>query len=179
MLVTLLVALALLVVGVLAFAGTRPDSFRVARSVVIAAPAERIFPLLDDFHRWTAWSPYEGIDPTLQRKYSGVERGVGAIYEWSGNGKAGKGRMEIVGEQPPGKLVIKLDFEKPFEGHNVAEFTIRPSGSGHEVVWAMGGPSPFMSKLMGLFMNLDRLIGKDFELGLANLKRVAEGPIPS
>ena len=110
----------------------------------------------------------------MKKIYSGAANGNGAVYEWEGNGKAGKGRMEIMESSPPGKVTIKLDFIKPFEGHNIAEFTMQPNGDSTEITWAMHGPSPFSMKIMHVFMNMDRMIGKDFEAGLANLKAIAE-----
>lgn len=160
----------ILVVGVAAFASTRPNRFRVERSLLIPAPAERIFALVNDFHQWTRWSPYEKLDPDLQRSYAGSLSGQGAVYDWEGNGKAGKGRMEIVDTQPPSHVAIKLDFIRPFRASNQVDFTLVPEGSATRVSWAMEGQSPYMAKLMGLFVDMDKLIGRDFEQGLANLR---------
>ena len=172
-----LVALA----AVLGFAAARPDILAVKRAIRVDAEPVRIFDLINDFHKWSSWSPYEKIDPTMTRKLSGAASGRGAVYEWAGKGKAGAGRMEIVDTTPPTKIKIKLDFIKPFEGHNTAEFTLNRSSDAKdaatEVVWSMYGPSPYIAKLMGLFLNMDKMIGKDFEVGLANLKALAEiGP---
>ena len=178
-------SLALAVVGLVAalllYAATRPDTFRVERSVTIQAPPEKVFSLVNDFHQWERWSPWEKIDPAIQRRYSGAASGKGAVYAWDGNGKAGAGRMEILDAPQPVKLVIQLDFIKPFEGHNTAEFTLQAqagSSSGAaqatQVNWVMHGPAPFVSKLMGVFFNMDKLIGTDFETGLANLKQISE-----
>ena len=174
MLKTITLAIAAAVVLLLIYASTRPDQFRVERSQVINAPAERIYGLVNDFHLWTQWSPWEKLDPAMQRSYSGTPSGMGTAYAWTGNSKVGAGRMEIVEAQPPHKLVLKLDFIKPFEGHNLAEFSFTATGQATEVRWSMHGPSPFISKLMGLFFDMDKLIGKDFAEGLANLKAVAE-----
>jgi carbon monoxide dehydrogenase subunit G len=157
-------------------ASTKPDIIRVHRVANIKAPSEKIFNLINDFHRWSAWSPYEKLDPAMKKTLSGAARGRGAVYEWEGKGKAGMGRMEITESLPASKITIQLDFIKPFEGHNVAEFTLKPSGDTTDVTWAMQGPAPFISKVMQVFFNLDRLIGKDFEVGLANLKTLAEAP---
>ena len=165
---------ALLIIGVLVFAATRPDTFRVERSIVINASPEKIFPLVNDFHGWTTWSPYEKIDPSMARRYSGTPSGKGSIYEWSGHGKSGAGRMEIVESQVPSKIGIKLDFSVPFESHNRAGFVMLPQGPSTQVTWSMDGPSPYISKLMGVFFNMDRMIGRDFEIGLENLKAIAE-----
>jgi uncharacterized protein YndB with AHSA1/START domain len=168
------VILAAAIAAVLILASRKPDSFSVQRAASIHAPPERIFPLINDFRAWRAWSPYEDRDPNLQRSYSGANSGKGAVYEWNGNKNVGSGRMEILDAPPPGRIVIKLDFISPFEGHNTAEFTFVPQGDTTNVTWRMHGPAPFMSKLMQMFMNFDNMIGKDFVTGLANLKRVAE-----
>ncbi len=158
---------------ILVYAWTRPDSFRVERSTAMNAPPEKIFPI-DGLKRWTAWSPYEGRDPAMKRAYSGAESGKGAVYEWDGNDNVGKGRMEVVDSTPPHRVVIKLDFLKPFEGHNMAELTVEPKGGQTIVTWAMYGPSTFMTKLIGTFMDMDDMIGRDFAAGLAKLKTVVE-----
>jgi hypothetical protein len=170
----LLVIVAVVVVAFLLFAASRPNGFRVERTGRIKAPAEKIFPLIDDFHAWVSWSPYEKIDPALQRSYSGAGRGKGAVYEWQGNNKVGKGRMEITQSSPSRKIVIALHFMKPFEARNTAEFTMAPEGDATAVTWAMHGSSPFMAKVMCIFMSMDNMVGKQFEEGLANLKAVAE-----
>jgi uncharacterized protein YndB with AHSA1/START domain len=162
------------ILGFLGFVSTRPSSFRVERRGRFNAPPERVFAKLNDFREWASWSPWEGLDPNMQRTMSGAQSGPGSIYEWEGNRNVGKGRMEIVSADPPRKLNIKLDFLKPFEAHNMTEFTIEPRDGGSELTWAMTGDSPFMSKLMGVFMNFDKLIGKDFEKGLASLKTKVE-----
>lgn len=171
--VALSLVLLAMVVGVLLVASRRPDSFRIERSIAIAAPPETVFALLNDFKHWAQWSPWEKIDPTMQRTHSGADHGVGAVYSWTGTGKAGAGRMEILKSQGAASLVIQLDFFKPFKAHNTAEFTLRAEGGATNVVWAMYGPSPLVSKVMGLFFNLDRLVGKDFETGLKNLQALA------
>lgn len=167
-------AVVVLVAAVLLFAATRPDSFRVQRSTSIKAPAEKIFPLIADFHAWGAWSPWEKLDPTMKRTHSGAPSGKGAVYAWDGNNEVGAGRMEIAEVSAPSRLTIKLDFSRPMEGHNTAEFTLVPKGDASEVTWAMFGPNPYLSKLIGLFLDMDKMIGKDFETGLANLKALAE-----
>jgi uncharacterized protein YndB with AHSA1/START domain len=168
------VILAIAIAAVLILATTKPDRFSVRREITVRAPAEKIFPLINDFHQWVAWSPYEHRDPALKRTYSGAESGKGAVYAWDGNNDVGSGRMEILESAVPSKIVIQLDFFKPFEAHNTAEFTMLPQGDGIHVTWLMHGPAPFMNKLMQVFMNLDRMIGKDFEAGLVNLKNVTE-----
>jgi len=166
-------AFALIVVIVLAVAATRPDSFRVQRTLSIKAPPEKIAGQIENFHAWSAWSPYEKLDPAMQRSYGGADSGKGAVYGWQGNAKAGEGRMEIL-EASPQKITIQLDFIKPFAAHNTAEFTLQPQGDTTTVTWAMYGPAPYVHKLMGLFINLDQMIGKDFDAGLQNLKAIAE-----
>jgi hypothetical protein len=168
------VVLAAAIAVVLFLAATKPDSFSVERATSVTAPPDKIFPLIDDFHQWGSWSPYENKDPAMQRSYSGAASGKGAVYGWDGNSNIGSGRMEILDSSAPAKIVIKLDFFKPFEGHNTAEFTILPQGDATHVNWRMHGPASFISELMQVFMNLDHMIGKDFEIGLANLKRLAE-----
>jgi uncharacterized protein YndB with AHSA1/START domain len=170
------IALILLVaiVVVLVLAARKPAGFRIERATSIKASPDKIFALINDFRNWRAWSPWERMDPNLRRSYSGAERGEGAVYEWEGNSKVGKGRMEIVEAPPPSRVAIKLDFLKPFEAHNTAEFTLVPRGDATEVTWAMHGPNLFIGKVMGVFMSMDRMIGKDFEAGLANLKAAAE-----
>ena len=167
------VVLAVVVVGVLIYAATKPDSFAVRRTATAKAPPDRIFALINDLHGWGAWSPYEKKDPAMKRAYAGPAAGKGAAYEWDGNKEVGRGRMEIL-EVTPSKVVIKLDFITPFEAHNIAEFTARPQGDNTNVTWAMYGPSPFIAKVMQTVINMDRMVGKDFEAGLQNLKAVAE-----
>ncbi|QOZ23287.1 hypothetical protein CI1B_21740 [Bradyrhizobium ivorense] len=168
------VILAIAIAVVLILAATKPSTFRVTRAASIKAPADRIFPLINDFHQWVAWSPYENRDPALKRTYQGPQSGQGAVYAWDGNKNVGAGRMEILQAETPSKIVIKLDFFKPFEGHNTAEFTMLPQGDATNVTWTMYGPAVFMSKVMQVFMNLDHMIGRDFEVGLANLKKLTE-----
>ena len=173
-LVIIAVILAIAIAAVLILAATKPTTLRVQRSVSINAPPERIFSLISDFHQWVTWSPYEQKDPAMKRTYSGTERGRGAVYAWDGDKNVGSGRMEILDVSAPSKIVIKLDFFKPFEGHNTAEFTMLPQGDGTHVTWLMHGPARFLTRLIQVFMNLDNMIGKDFEAGLANLKTITE-----
>ena len=168
------VVLAIAIAAVLIFAATKPDTFQVQRAISIRAPADRIFPLINDFHQWRSWSPYEDRDPALKRTYGGADSGKGAVYAWDGNKNVGSGRMEILETSVPSRILIKLDFFKPFEGHNTAEFTMLPQGDATHLTWTMTGPAVFLSKVMQVFMNLDRMIGRDFETGLANLKKLTE-----
>lgn len=162
-----------LVAAVLLFAATRPDSFSVERRIVIQAPPEKIQPLVADFHRWADWSPWEKLDPAMQRTFGGPPAGVGATYAWKGNSEVGSGRMEVK-QAAPDTVRIQLDFIEPFEGHNMADFLLSPKQGGTEVRWVMSGPAPFVTKLMGVFVSMDAMIGKDFEKGLSQLKAVAE-----
>jgi len=173
-LITIAFAVAVSFAIILILAATRPDNFQVQRAASIKAPPEKIFALINDFHNWGAWSPYEKRDPAMNRSFSGSVDGRGAVYEWAGNKKVGAGRMEIIDTSAASTVRIKLDFIRPFEGHNIAEFTLRPQGDATNVTWAMDGPSPFIAKVMGLFFNMDHMIGKDFETGLANLKTLTE-----
>ena len=176
------VVLAVAIAIVLILAAIKPDGFSLRRTTIVKAPPEKVFPWINDFHQWKSWSPYENRDPAMKRSYSGAASGKGAVYGWEGNKNVGSGRMEILDTSVPAKIVIKLDFFTPFEGHNTAEFTMLPQGDAitatanvtTNVTWLMHGPAPFMSKLMQVFMNLDNMIGRDFETGLANLKKLAE-----
>jgi carbon monoxide dehydrogenase subunit G len=159
---------------VLALAAMKPDTFRVQRATSIEAPPERIFPLIDDFDNWGAWSPYEKKDPAMKRTRSGAARGTGAIYEWEGDKNVGKGRMEIADTSPPSRVTLKLDFEKAFAAHNIVDFTLAPKGAATDVTWAMHGRMPFMAKIVHVVFNMDRMVGRDFEAGLASLKTLAE-----
>jgi hypothetical protein len=172
--ITIAIVIAVLLAGMLIFAATRPDTFRVQRSTSIKAPPERIFPLINDFQGWRVWSPWENLDPALKRSYSGPKSGKGAVYAWQGNNDVGHGRMEIDESSAPSKIVIKLDFLRPFEAHNIAEYTLAQQGDATNVTWTMYGPSPYLSKLFGVFCSMDRMVGTKFEEGLANLKALAE-----
>jgi carbon monoxide dehydrogenase subunit G len=174
MLKTIAIVVVVLLAAVLVFAATKPDTFRVQRAASIKAPPEKIFPLINDFRSWGAWSPWEKMDPAMKRAYSGAANGKGAVYAWEGNSKVGTGRMEMTESSPPSKVTVKLDFIKPFEAHNIAEFTMEPKGDSTNVTWAMHGPNPYLAKVMQVFMSMDSMVGKDFETGLANLKAVAE-----
>ena len=168
------IAVVVLIGAVLVFAATRPDSFSVQRTTRIKAPPDRIFPLINDFNRWGAWSPYEKKDPAMKRSFSGPAGGKGAVYAWEGNKDVGQGRMEIAEAAVPSRVTLKLDFVKPFEAHNTVDFLLEPKGEATEVTWAMNGPMPFISKVICLFVDMDRMVGKDFEAGLASLKAIAE-----
>jgi len=167
------IMIAAAVLTLLIVAAAKPDTFRIERSLTIEAPPVRIAGYLIDFHRWRDWSPWEKLDPDMQRTYGGPESGEGAIYAWSGNGKAGAGHMRVTHAEPQ-RVVIALDFEKPFRASNTAEFTLQPAGGDTLVTWSMTGPQPFMSKLMHTVIDMDALVGRDFEAGLHNLKTICE-----
>lgn len=150
------------------------DTYSVERSVRIDAPPMRVYDQIANFHNWTSWSPWEDIDPGLHRHYSGAESGTGAVYAWSGNRKAGQGRMAITDSTEPGRVQIDLVFEKPWKARNDTVFTIAPDGSGSRVTWSMTGKKTLMTKVMGLFKSMDKFLGPDFEKGLARLKTTAE-----
>jgi carbon monoxide dehydrogenase subunit G len=168
------IVVGVLIAGVLGLAMTKPDSFNVQRTTKIKAPPDKIFPLINDFNNWGSWSPWEKVDPAMKRTHSGAASGKGAVYEWDGNSKVGKGRMEITDASAPSKVTIKLDFLKPMEGHDTAEFTLAPEGDSTNVTWAMRGPAPFISKVMQVFISMDSMLGKEFDTGLANMKSAAE-----
>ena len=165
---------ATIVVGISAVAAMRPDEFRVKRQTTIAAPPSAIFPLVNDFHEWPKWSPWEKLDPDLKRTYEGPEAGKDASYSWVGNDQVGEGRMTILESRPDEAIKIKLEFIKPFASINTTEFTFKPEGDQTVVTWEMYGPSEFMFKVMDVLMNMDKTIGADFEKGLADMKTAAE-----
>jgi uncharacterized protein YndB with AHSA1/START domain len=171
----LFVILIVAVIAVILFlARLRPDSFRVERSATIHAPPETIFPYLNDLRSWAAWSTWEKMDPNMKKTYSTNPSGQGASYEWEGNKKVGHGRMQIIESAAPSKVVIQLNFLAPISAHNKAELTLQAQGAGTRVTWAMYGPSPFISKLFSVFISIDKMVGRDFEDSLANLKAIAE-----
>jgi len=175
MVTTIIVGLAIVVLIVLGIAATRSPIMRVERYATIPAPAEKIFPLINNLREWQAWSPWERLDPALKRKYGGAEAGKGATYEWEGNKQAGKGRMQVVESVEPRSIVLDLHFLKPWESRGRIEFLLRPTEAGTEVVWTMESPRTFMTKLVCVFINMERMVGRDFESGLARLREVVTG----
>ncbi len=173
MLKIIAIVVAVLIAALLAYAATRPDSFKVQRSALIKAPPEKVFALVSDLRAFNTWNPWARKEPELKGSYSGPSSGKGAAYAWEGK-KVGSGRMEISEVVPPSRMTMKLEFIKPMQTNSVAEFTLVPQGDATGLTWAMSGPSPYISKLMGVFFNMDTMIGKDFEDGLANLKQLAE-----
>ncbi len=171
---TFLIIVVLLIAALLVSAATRPDTFHIERSTNIAAAPENIFPLINDFTNWDSWSPWAGKDPNMKTLISDTTSGQGASYAWEGNKQVGAGSMTIIDSSPPEKVGIQLNFIKPFKAQNTATFTLAVQGEKTSVTWALDGPQQFMNKLMGLFMNMDRMVGKDFETGLASMKSLAE-----
>ena len=151
------------------------NEYEVEREATIPAARQAVFDRVVDFHRWSEWSPWEDIDPAMHRTFSGTESGVGAIYEWSGNRKAGEGRMEITGADAPSRVEIALQFLKPFKSSNTTTFELLESDGATRVTWRMVGPKTFATRLMGIFMSMDKMIGRDFEKGLARLTEAAQG----
>ena len=174
MLKLITIVVAVLIAGVLIFAATKPDTFRVQRAASIKAPPEKVFALINDFNRWGAWSPWEKKDPAMKRTFGATTTGKGAVYAWEGNKDVGQGRMEIAESVAPSKLALNLDFVKPFEAHNTVEFTLEPKGDATNVTWAMQGDTPYFAKIIHMFIDMDSMVGKDFEAGLANLRAVSE-----
>lgn len=169
-----LVVLLVLVGGFLAYAATRPDSYRVERTLSIAAPANVVFDKIDDFKAWAEWSPWDKLDPAMQKTYDGPERGVGASYTWAGNKDVGKGKMTVTEHSPPSSVTHTLQFIEPWEGTAESGFLVKGMGPAVDVTWWMEGKNNFVGKVFGMFMNLDAMIGQDFDKGLAELKKVAE-----
>lgn len=169
----ILAVLAALLVAFVGFVATRPAQFRIERSATIAAPIEAVFPLVDDFHRWADWSPWEKLDPGMKKTFEGGP-GVGAKYAWVGNQDAGEGRMTILESRPGERIGIKLEFLKPFAATNTTVFAFKGGPDGTHVNWSMEGQNNFLAKAFSVFMNMDAMVGKDFEAGLRTLKNVAE-----
>jgi hypothetical protein len=174
MITKILLVLVVLLVVFLVVAALQPDNFRIERSTLVATPPAAPFAQVNDFHRWTAWNPWGKIDPAMKETYEGAPAGVGAVYSWSGNKEVGAGRMTLVDSRPPELIRIKLEFLQPFAATNTAEFTFQPEGNQTRVTWAMFGKKNFISKAMCLFMSMDKMVGGQFEKGLADLKSVSE-----
>lgn len=179
MLVKILVGAVLIVGLLLLVIALQPATFHVERSLTMAAPPERPFAQVNDFHAWTAWSPWEGRDPGMKRAYTGAPAGAGAVYSWVGNREVGEGRMTIVKSVSPSLVAIKLEFLRPFAATNTATYSFTPVAGGTRVTWAMDGTNNFIAKAIHLFVNLDKLVGADFERGLSGMKTAVEAPAPS
>lgn len=170
--ITIVIALA----AVLGYAATRPDSFRIERSIRIRAAPDKIFSMVNNLTEFVKWSPYEKVDPAMERHFDGPAAGPGAKYAWNGNRNIGAGRMEIMSSTQASSVVMRLDMSAPIEAHNIVTFKLTPESENTVVSWTMEGPSPFVSKVMGLIFNMDKMIGRQFESGLAELKAQAERP---
>ena len=168
------ITVAVLVAALLIYASMKPNRFTVKRAATMQATRDIVFPYVNDFHLWEMWSPWEKLDPAMQRTHVGPASGVGAVYEWDGNSKAGAGRMEIIKSVEPKRVVINLQFIRPFRSLNSVEFTFEAKDSATLVTWTMDGPCPFIMKIMHVFINMDAMIGKDFDKGLASIKALAE-----
>ena len=162
------------VIGVLAYAATLPDTFRVQRSVSIKAPPEKIFPLVNNLKTMNEWNPFAKQDPTIRLIYSGPASGKGAANDWTSDGQAGQGRLEITESVPSSQVTMRLDIVKPMEGHNTVGFALQPEAQGTNVTWSMTGTCPYIAKVIQVFVSMDRMIGGTFEKGLADLKAMAE-----
>jgi Polyketide cyclase / dehydrase and lipid transport len=171
---TAIVIIAIIIIALLVMASRRPDEFSVVRSIDLRASPDRIFAQINDFKSWAAWSPWEKMDPNMQRSFSGPSSGMGAKYAWVGNKKVGEGSMEITRSVPSSNMQLDLHFLKPFKAENVTEFTLVPKGDGTNLKWEMRGRTPFLFKVMHMFLNMDKMVGKDFDAGLANLKAIVE-----
>src|SRR4051812_4305151 len=174
MLIKLLIGIVVLLVIFAIAIATRPKTFRVERSILVSAPADVVFPFINDFHLWNRWSPYEKLDPNLQRTFSGAQAGTGATYEWLGNREAGQGKMVIKESTPSQRVAIDLFFLKPFKSTSLAEFTFAPALGGTKVTWAMSGKNTTAGKAISLVASMDKYLGNSFDEGLGNLKRVVE-----
>jgi carbon monoxide dehydrogenase subunit G len=174
MLIKILIVVAALIIIFLIVVALQPSTFRVVRTATIAAPPEAVFAQVNDFHKWEAWSPWAKLDPEMKQTYEGRPAGVGAVSAWSGNGKVGAGRMTITDSRPAEQVRIRLEFFRPFKGTNTAEFNLKPVGGQTEVTWSMNGDLNFLTKGFSLFMSMDKMIGRDFEKGLAAMKSVTE-----
>ena len=169
------ICLGLALLMLLAYAATRPDEFRVERRLRIAVTADKLWPLVGELRGFNRWNPYERKDPLIKSAYSGAASGIGSRYDWDSK-EVGSGSLEIVSQQPGKAVQLKLDFVKPFEAHNQAEFALQPTPDGAtEVRWTMNGPANFTARLMGVFVDMDKMVGRDFEAGLQNLRQIAEG----
>lgn len=166
--------LAGIVVVFLGIVATQPSEFRITRSTTITAPADIVFSQVDDFHKWENWSPWAKLDPAAKNTFEGPAAGTGAIFKWSGNDKVGQGQMTLTESRPSDKILIKLEFKRPFEDTSTTEFTFKPEGDTTTVTWSMFGQQNFMEKAICMFMNMDKMLGTDFEKGLAQMKKISE-----
>jgi hypothetical protein len=169
---TILVLLTLVVIVLIIVVALRPNHFSIARSAMIPASPAALFAEVNDFHRWNAWSPWARMDPASNKCYEGAASGEGAVFRWAGNKQVGEGRMTLMESHPDRLIRIKLEFVKPFKATNTVEFTFEPSGDQTVVRWSMSGPTNFVGKAIGLVLNCEKMIGRQYEQGLENLKLV-------
>ena len=174
MLKIIVISIIVIISAILIYAATKPDTFRVERSATIKASPEKLFPFINDFHNWPSWSAWDKKDPAMKTAYSGATSDKGAVYEWNGNRNVGSGKLEIIESIASSRVLVKLDFITPFEGHNKATFTLNPVAEGTKIVWVMDGPMAFIPKVFSIFASMDKMIGKDFEDSLEGLRSVAE-----
>jgi hypothetical protein len=175
---TVLIGLAGIACVLIVIVALQPSAFHIARTAIISAPTPTVFAQVDDLRNWQGWSPWEGIDPTMKRNYEGASSGTGAVYSWTGNNQIGEGLMTIIESRPNDFVRIKLEFLKPFAATHIAEFTLKPEGDNTAVTWSVTGTNNFVAKAIGLFMNMDQMIGTQFEKGLAQLGKVVEAAPP-
>ncbi len=174
MLTKILIALAVVIVVLVIVVATRPPEFRITRTATISAPAPAVFAQVNDFHKWAAWNPWAKLDPAMKQTYEGAPAGAGAIYTWAGNREVGEGRMTLTESRPTELIRIKLEFLKPFKATNTAKFTFKPVGDQTVVTWTMTGENNFIAKAVSLIMNMEKMVGGQFEKGLASMKTVVE-----
>jgi len=175
MLMKILIALAVIVIVFVVVVALRPSEYRVARTLMISAPAAAVFAQVNDFHKWDAWNPWAKIDPAMKQTYAGAPAGAGAVYTWTGNKEVGEGRMTLAESRPHELIRIDLEFLKPFAATSIAEFTFKPEGNQTVVTWSMAGKVNFVARVIHLFVDMDKMIGANFEQGLADMKSVVEG----
>ena len=177
MLIKVLIVVAVVIVLFLIIVATRPSEFQITRTATMNAPPEAVFAQVNDFHKWSAWSPWEHKDPAMKRTFEGPSAGIGAVYRWAGNKEVGEGSMTITESRPSDLIRIRLEFLKPFAATNTTEFTFKPQGEQTVVTWSMAGRNNFVAKAVHLFMDMDKMVGSDFEKGLAAMKTVVESRI--
>ena len=174
MLEIVLILLAVIVIAFVVVVAMQPSEFRVARSATMRTPAPAVFARVNDFHKWEAWNPWGKIDPAMKQTYEGAPAGVGAVYSWAGNNQVGEGRMTMIESRPSDLIRIKMEFYRPLAATNTAEFAFKPAGDETVVTWSMTGNNNFMAKAIHLFMNMDKMIGGQFDKGLASMKTLVE-----
>ncbi len=174
MILKIVIIVAIVIAAVLGIAAAKPKTFRVQRAINIKASPQKIFALINNFHNWSRWAPQDKEDPTMVRTFAGPAEGQSAVSDWSSRGSAGKGRMAIAESNPPARVSVQVDFVKPFEAHNLNEFVLEPAGDSTNVIWRMQGTNLYVMRVMSVFVDMDKVAGKHFGAGLANLKAAAE-----